>query len=56
MKFGPNEGNSGAMIRWGKYLDNGVWITVWKFRSLWLRRRFMKGYANFGIIVFRWNN
>jgi len=27
LKLGPSEGNSRAVIRWGKYLDHGIWIT-----------------------------
>ncbi len=32
LKLGTSEGNSGAIIRWGKYLDNGLWficLYVW---------------------------
>jgi len=54
MKFGPSDGNSGAIIRWGKKLDNGIWIRRWIFHRLWTKWRFSQGYVNFGIILFRW--
>lgn len=56
MKFGSGEGNGGAVVRWGKYLDNGIWIRLWKFRSLWTKWRFRWGYVSIGIILFHWSN
>lgn len=56
MKLGPDGGNSGAIIRWGKYLDNGIWVRTWRFRKLWFKYRFMYGYFNFGFFVIHWNN
>ena len=49
MMIGPDEGNSGAVIRWGRELDNGVWVRGWKYRNLWFKWRFLKGYWNFGV-------
>jgi len=51
--FGPDDGNSGALIRWGRCKDCGIWYRGWKHRKLWTRWRFMNGYANFGLIVIR---
>ena len=57
MKFGPDEGNSGAIIRWGKHLDNGIWITTWKFRRLWFKSwKIRNGYIDLGIIIIQWGN
>jgi|GEM_PF-6897420 len=56
MKIGPDEGNSGAIIRWGKHLDNGLWLRIWKHKKLWFKWRLMKGYLDFGFFVFRWGN
>jgi hypothetical protein len=55
MKIGPDEGNM-AIIRWGKHLDNGIWIRTWKFRRLWSRWKFKRGYVCFGIVVLHYNN
>jgi len=57
MRLGPEVGNSGAIIRWGTYLDNGIWITTWKFRRLWFKDwKIRKGYIDLGIIVIQWGN
>jgi hypothetical protein len=55
MKFGSSDGNSGAIIRWGKKLDNGIWIRRWRFHRLWTKWRFSQRYVNFGIILFHWD-
>ena len=36
IKLGPSSGNSGAVIRFGRHLDRGVWLHTWNFRKLWL--------------------
>lgn len=55
MKFGPDEGNSGAIIRWGKYWDNGIWIQ-YRYKRLWFKWRFRKNYINLGFIRISWGN
>ena len=54
IKIGIDEGNSGAIIRYGKYLDKGLWIRRWKFRRLWFRWRIMQGYIDLGILVIQY--
>jgi hypothetical protein len=58
MKFGPDEGNSGAIVRWGKHLDNGVWIAWkhWKSQRLLKRFRFMRGYIAISLLTVMWGN
>ena len=56
MRFGKDKGNLGALIRWGKYLDNGIWIRTWKFRKLWFKPNFRKNYLNFGFFVIQYGN
>ena len=56
IQLGPDEGNSGAIIRWGKTLDNGIWIRRWRHRRLWFNFRKKKGYLSLGIIVFHLGN
>jgi len=56
MKLGTDEGNSGAIIRWGRYLDNGIWIRRWRFRNLWLQWRFRSRYISLGFVLFAWGN
>lgn len=56
IKFGTDEGNSGAIVRWGKYLDNGIWFRRLRFRRSWFKYRFMNGYWDFGIIAIHWGN
>lgn len=57
LTFGRSEGNSGAIVRWGKYLDNGIWITVWKFRRLWFKGwKIQKHYINLGFFTVQWGN
>lgn len=53
MRLGPDKGNNGAVIRWGQHLDNGIWLRGVHHRKLWWRWRFMRGYWDFGIIIFR---
>lgn len=54
--LGPGEGNRGALIRWGRFLDNGVWLRIRKYRRLWPRWRFRRGYLDIGFVVIRWGN
>ncbi len=57
IKFGTDDGNSGAVIRWGKHLDNGVWFLPFRhWRRLIFRFRFMRGYWNFGLFHISWGN
>jgi len=59
MRIGPDDGNSGAVIRWGKHLDNGVWFRLWRHRKLWTKRsawRYLPGYLSLGIVQFRWGS
>lgn len=56
MKIGPSSGNSGAIMRWGKSLDNGIWLRLWNFRSLWFQVKIRRGYIDLGIICIRWGN
>jgi len=56
MKTGPDEGNSGAILRWGKCLDNGIWIRGWRFKKLWTQWKFRQGYISLGIIVLHYGN
>lgn len=51
--FGPSEGNSGAVIRWGDGLDCGVWVRGWSKRRLWRRWRFSPGHLDLGVVVLR---
>ena len=55
-KIGADEGNRGAIIRWGRYLDNGIWSRLWRFRKLWFRLKFIKGYLNFGLFCIHYGN
>lgn len=55
-KIGSDEGNSGAIIRWGRYLDNGIWIRLWRFRKLWFRYRFIKNSLDFGLFNIHYGN
>jgi hypothetical protein len=56
IKIGSDEGNSGAIIRWGKHWDNGIWIRRWKYKKLWKRFKLRKNYIDLGILQIRWNN
>lgn len=57
IKIGPDEGNSGAIIRWGKYLDNGVWIAWRHWNSRLVKRfRFMRGYIAISLLTISWGN
>lgn len=53
IKLGPDNGNSGAIIRCGKYLEYGVWFRVWNFRKLWTQWRFRPraGLWDFGVFT-----
>lgn len=54
IKLGPSEGNCGALIRFGRCLDKGIWIRTWNFRSLWTSFRFAPGYLSLGVVCFHW--
>ena len=54
--IGSDEGNSGALLRWGKRFDNGIWFKVWRFRKLWFKFKFMKNYLDFGIFCIHYGN
>ena len=56
MKIGRSEGNDGAVIRWGKHLDNGMWFTQWWCKSLWIKLRIRYGYVRVGPLLLRWGN
>ncbi len=52
MRIGPDEGNSGAIIRWGKHLDKGVWLRTWRMRALWTWKhwKLRKRYIDLGVV------
>ena len=56
IKFGPDDGNSGAILRWGSHLDNGVWIAWrhWRSRRMLTRCRFMRGYIALSLLTISW--
>ena len=56
LTIGPSNGNEGALIRWGKYLDNGIWYRSWKFKNLWFGCKFKKHYVDLGLICIMWGN
>jgi hypothetical protein len=56
IKFGNDNGNSGGIFRYGKYLDNGIWIRTWKFRKLWLQWKLQPGYLDFGLFCICYSN
>ena len=57
IKLGPNGGNGGAVIRWGKHLDNGIWFLPFRYwEKLLFRFRFMRGYWNFGLFHISFGN
>jgi hypothetical protein len=51
-KFGTDNGNSGAIIRWGKYLDNGIWFHDFNFKFI----KFRKNYIDLGFLSIMWSN
>ena len=54
IKFGRDEGNSGAIIRWGKYLDKGIWFRSMKNRRNWVSWSINPPhYYRFGVIIIR---
>lgn len=58
MKFGPDDGNSGAIVRWGLHLDNGIWI-AWRYWYQWkflCRVRVRRGYVALGLLSVSWGN
>ena len=56
IKFGNDDGNSGGIFRYGKYLDNGIWFRTWKFRKLWLQWKFQPRYLDFGLFCICYGN
>jgi len=57
IKLGPDNGNSGALIRWGKHLDNGVWFRPWCHRILWTKWNYIPHrYLSLGVVVIQWGN
>ena len=56
IKFGNDNGNSGGIFRYGKYLDNGIWFRTWKFRKLWLQWKLQPGYLDFGLFCICYGN
>ena len=52
IKLGPSEGNSGALVRWGRHLDNGLWLTSWRFR--FIRHDNGARYLRFAWFQFSW--
>lgn len=54
IKLGPGEGNSGAVIRFGRHWDKGLWFRLWRFRKLWFRWRFRPGLIDLGFVVIQW--
>ena len=57
IKLGPDKGNSGAIIRWGADLDNGIWIN-YRRPKLWLYPRWhpKAGYIRLGPLALHWGN
>jgi len=55
-KLGADKGNSGALIRWGKHLDNGIWLRLWNFRKLWTKITIREGYIDLGLICIIYGN
>lgn len=51
VKWGPNDGNSGAVVRWGERLDNGIWLT-----ANWRRFRARPGYIALPFVTVMWGN
>jgi len=58
MKIGPSEGNSGAIVRWGRHLDNGIWLAWkhWNSRNLLMRFRVRRGHIAIGLLDIAWGN
>ena len=56
LQFGKDSGNSGALIRWGRYLNNGVWYRPIKFRKLWFQYKIRKGLIDLGLICVHYGN
>lgn len=56
IKFGPSEGNSGAIIRWGNSLDNGVWIAWKHWKYLYKQFRIRQGYIALSLLSIQWGN
>jgi hypothetical protein len=56
MRWGPSEGNSGAIVRWGKHLDNGVWFAWrhWRSKRMLLRLRVMRKYIAVSLLCIHW--
>lgn len=58
MKIGPSDGNSGAIVRWGRHLDNGVWLAWkhWSSRNMLTRCRVERGYVALSLLTVQWGN
>jgi len=58
IKIGPDEGNSGAIVRWGRYLDNGVWLAWkhWCSPRMLTRCRIRHGYVALSLLTVSWGN
>ena len=58
MTWLSSAGNSGAILRWGNYLDNGVWIDwrYWQSLKMMTRFKIKHGYLACSILSMRWGN
>lgn len=55
LKLGPSEGNRFALIRFGKYLDRGIWLVHPELREFKLNYRNLHGfYLKLWFIQIRW--
>ena len=56
MRFGPDKGNSGAIIGWGLGLDKGIWLSWrhWRRWSMITRCRVRHGYLALSLLTMRW--
>lgn len=51
LALGPSKGNAGAILRWGKHLDNGLWLCQLPFRF-----RIRRGYIALPWLTIMWGN
>jgi len=58
IKTGTDEGNSGAIIRWGCHLDNGIWLSWkrWHSRNMLTQFRIRRGYVALSLLTVQWGN
>lgn len=57
IQVGPSEGNQGAIIRWGKFKDNGIWFIQWKFRDIYRWKfDFEGGHVRLWCFDIHWRN